>query len=364
MTKKTSGDLKDMWTKLTVSPSIACDMLLVALESGTTAMMWGKYGVGKTSVVYQLAEKLKSPSVPENKRFDSLITIIPSQMDIIDLKLPVPHKLDSGETISRFAFSEILPREGRHIIFVDEINTAPQSLQPTLYSLILEGRIGNYRLPDGCFRVAAGNREEDQCAAQPMSAALKDRLNLHMFVQPNKESWGVWAAQNKIRPEIQAWVQFSPISSLQGHLPGDPTGGCTPRSLEALSKTMDTLHKQGRAGSSTESLLLAGTIGQAAASEFEGFLEIYRSQISIEEIIKHPTKAEIPKETSLLYCVAFSLAEKMNLDNVDAIFKYLNRLPQTYTVIAIQNAHARDPKMWLGVPAIRDFVTKNLHVMY
>lgn len=361
---KKSADLKDMWTKLKVSPSEAHDMLLVALESGTTAMMWGNYGVGKTSVANQLFKTLSGSNVPVAKRFDSIITIIPSQIDIVDLKLPVPHKLESGEIISKFAFSEILPREGRHLIFVDEINTAPQSLQPTLYSLILEGKIGNYKLPDGCFRIGAGNREEDQCAAQPMAAALKDRLNLHMFVSPDKDSWGLWAARNKIRPEIQAWVQFSPHSSLTGHNPEDPTGGSTPRTLEALSKMMDTLDKQHKLRSKTESLLLAGTIGQAAASEFEGFLEIYRSQISLEEIIKNPTKAEVPQETSLLYCVAFSLAERMNLENVDAIFKYLNRLPQTYTVVAIQSAHQRDPKMWMSVPAIRDYVVKNLQVIF
>ena len=358
-----SADLKDFWTKLTVSPAMAHNMLLLALESGTTAMMWGNYGVGKTSVVYQLKETLKNPQLPPNQRFDGCVVINPSQTDIIDFKLPIPKKLDTGEMISQFAYSELLPREGRHIIFVDEINTAPQSLQPTLYSLILEGRIGNYKLPDGCFRVAAGNREEDQCAAQPMSNALKDRLNLHMFVQPDKDSWGAWANLNRIRPEIQAWVQFSPHSSLQGHQKDDPTGGCTPRSLEALSKTMDTLHNRRSFDPAMESRLITGTIGQAAASEFEGFLEIYRSQISLEEIIKSPTKAEIPKETSLLFCVAFSLAERMTVDNIDAVFKYLSRLPQSYTVLAIQTAMARNKEMCLRTPQIRDFITKNLHVI-
>lgn len=362
---KTSGDIKNVWSKLTVSPSVAQQLLLVALKANTTAMMWGKYGVGKTAIVYQLAKKLQNSQIPAEHRFEGCVVINPSQTDIIDFKLPYTQKIrDTEEVISRFAYSELLPRDGRWIIFVDEINTAPQSLQPTLYSLILEGRIGNYRLPDGCFRVAAGNREEDQCAAQPMSAALKDRLNLHMFVQPNKESWGKWAAENGIRPEIQAWVQFSPINSLQGHLPEDPTGGCTPRSLEALSKSMTSLHKHHKEDSTLESLLITGTIGQGAASEFAGFLEIYRSQISIEEIIKNPKKAKVPTETSLLYCIAFSLAEQMNLKTVKPIFQYLERLPPTYTVIAIENVRARDSNMFMNVPEIRDFIIKNLKVIY
>lgn len=364
MVKASSPDIKDFWTKLSVSPQEAYGLLHMAVESHTTAMMWGSYGVGKTSVVNQLANALKSEKVHPDRRFEGCITFNPSQTDIVDFKVPTVKACEkTGELLAHFAYNSQLPRKGKWILFVDEINTAPQSLQPTLYSLILEKRIGDFRLPDGCVCFAAGNREEDQCAAQPMSNALKDRMGIHMLVEPTSESWIPWAIKNRIRTDIQAWVSYCPGDSLRGHDKNDPTGGCTPRSLEALSKMMDTLERQNMLNTPMESIVMHGAIGQAAASTFAGFLKIYRSQISIDDIIKNPTKAAVPEALDRLYCVTYALAERMTPENAEQIFKYLYRLPPTYMVLAINTARHRDSRLWMGVPCIKDFVTKNINVM-
>lgn len=354
---------KDFWTKLTVTPSRAKRLLALCLESGTTAMMWGNYGVGKTSIVKELFNDLNK--LDESRRFNKLVMINPSQTDIIDFKVPHVREIrDTGEFISSFAFSDYLPHrnDGRCIIFVDEINTAPQSLQPTLYSLILEGRIGNYKLPDGCFRVAAGNREEDGCAAQPMSNALKDRLNLHMNVEPRRQCWGRWACQNGIREEIQAWVQFSPESSLKGHSADDPTGGCTPRSLEALSRQMDSLARHNLLDTEDEDIILTGTIGQAAGSEFKGFLKIYRSETNIDEILKNPTKAKLYTRGDLNFCIAYALANEMNEENIGTIFKYLERMEPTYMILCAYVAMEKDKGRWMNNKVMREFIRKNVQM--
>ncbi len=354
----TTKDVKNFWSKLTVDPGDAFKLLRIALESGTTAMMWGQYGVGKTSIVYQLADALMRIEDPL-RRFEGCKVINPSQSEILDFKLPYIDKLETGEKISRFAFTDQLPRSGRWVIFVDEINTAPMSLQPTLYSLILEKRIGNYHLPEGCFCVAAGNREEDQCAAQTMSAALKDRLNLHMFVVPSSKNWGVWAAKNGIRPEIQAWIQNSP-GALNGHDTKDPTGGCTPRALEALSKKMYALENNGELGTQLESLVINGTIGQGAASEFEGFLSLYRTKIDIETILKKPKVAPVPEKTDLLYCVTYALVDRLDDKTVSPIFEYLGRLPTTYSALVIKCLEQKGINITKYKEA-KDFLTKNVN---
>jgi MoxR-like ATPase len=43
------------------------------------------------------------------------------------------------------------------ILFLDELTAADQRLQISAYSLILDRRVGHYRLPDGWQVVAAGN---------------------------------------------------------------------------------------------------------------------------------------------------------------------------------------------------------------
>lgn len=366
-----STEIKDFWNALTVDTETAYELLLLSVEAGTTAMMWGQHGVGKTSIVHQLSRTLMDERIPEHSRFSGYITINPSQTDIIDFKLPYIKTEDTGEVLSCFAYSGILPRKGKWVIFVDEINTAPQSLQPALYSLILEGRIGDYRLPEGCVRLAAGNREEDQCAAQPMSAALKDRLNLHMFVVPTAPCWGRWAAKNGVRADLQAWVQSDPITSLRGHNPQDPTAGSSPRSIEALSKKLNVLDAKPFSAERKASLresLLYGTIGQGAASQLMGFLDMYHNQISLDEILKNPTGYKIPTgkdSISLTYCITYGLAERMNRDNIKDIFTFLGRIEPTYVRVALDLAIARkDSGISWNTPAVKElFKGELVHTM-
>lgn len=342
----------NVYSGITVDPMKAAKIIGTCIKAGTTAMMWGKWGVGKTSIAYQVVEKM-------NPYFDSCIVINPSQDDVIDFKLPYVDEITVDEkkyTASKFAVSERLPRKGRHLIFVDEINTATPAMQATLYSLILEGRIGSYKLPDGCIRIAAGNREEDGCAALPMSNALKDRLGVHMNIVPSEASWIKWATtRGNIVPEVVAFVRNMP-TVLEGHCSnesGDPTGGCTPRSLEALSKMI---------GAGTDEDILHnvanGIIGQGAGAEFVGFLDIYKNNVDIDEIIKKPEKAPVPKKMDVLYAITSALGAKMNKDNIENIVVYLKRMDRRYMLMAMNDAHNRDESIRTH-PAMAAFIREN-----
>lgn len=327
---------QNIYTGITVSPARSYHLLKKCVESNNTAMLWGKYGIGKTSIVYQLAHEMEG-------HFDSCIVINPSQDDVIDFKLPFIDTVNLGNethTISRFAVSERLPRSGRHLIFVDEINTAQPAMQATLYSLILEGRIGSYRLPPGCVRFAAGNRVEDKCAALPMSAALKDRLGLHMNVVPDEASWISWALKNNLVPQVIAFVRNNP-SVLEGHNEDDPCGGCTPRSLEMLSRFV-----QAGIDQDDKHLVANGTIGQGAGAEFVGFLDIFENQIDIEDIIKNPDSAAVPNNRiDLMYSIASALGSKINEDNIKSIMTYLERMGRRYMIMSMTDAWNRDKKI-------------------
>src|SRR3954452_17826981 len=57
----------------------------------------------------------------------------------------------------------VLPEDGRPFcLFLDELPSALPEVQKAFYSLLLERRLGEHRLPAGTWVVAAGNRAEDQ----------------------------------------------------------------------------------------------------------------------------------------------------------------------------------------------------------
>src|SRR5262245_40043918 len=57
-------------------------------------------------------------------------------------------------------------------LFLDELPAAPPDVQKAFYSLLLERRVGEYRLPRGTWVVAAGNRSEDRELVRALSRAL------------------------------------------------------------------------------------------------------------------------------------------------------------------------------------------------
>lgn len=47
------------------------------------------------------------------------------------------------------------------MLFLDELNVSSHEIQKEFYSLILEQRVGEYRLPQGSIAIGDGNRAKD-----------------------------------------------------------------------------------------------------------------------------------------------------------------------------------------------------------
>ncbi len=139
-----------------------------------STMIWGPPGIGKSSIVGQLAQA-------NNLAFTDVRL---SQLAPTDLRgLPVA---ENG--ISKWYPPEFLPRSGKGILFLDEINMAPPTMQGMAQQLILDRCVGSYSVPDGWFIWAAGNRKEDRASVFDMPAPLANRF-LHLQVEADFESF-------------------------------------------------------------------------------------------------------------------------------------------------------------------------------
>ena len=110
-------------------------------------MIWGAPGIGKSSIVQSIADKNNL----------TLIDLRISQLAPTDLRgIPVPSD-DSASWLP----PDFLPTSGKGILFLDEINMAPPAVQGIAQQLILDRKVGSYKVPDGWFIWSAGNRKED-----------------------------------------------------------------------------------------------------------------------------------------------------------------------------------------------------------
>ena len=243
-------------------------------------MVWGPAGVGKSSIVAQCAEA---------NGLD-FIDVRLSQLAPTDLRgLPVP-----DGAVSRWLPPEFLPTGGKGVLFLDELNMAPPTMQGVAQQLILDRKVGSYRLPDGWFVWAAGNRKEDRASVFEMPAPLANRF-LHLGVEADLASFTDFGIANGLHERIAAFLSFRPqlLHSMDVRRPAWPS----PRSWMMASRLL------------LAGLDIAPAIGEAAAGEFEAFTAVYASLPDLERILDGKAKSTVlPTEPSARYAMVLGLA--------------------------------------------------------
>lgn len=253
------------------------------LEHGVEAscMIWGAAGIGKSSVVNQVAQKQGL----------GFIDLRLSQLAPTDLRgLPIP---EAG--ITRWAPPEFLPREGEGVLFLDEINMAPPAMQGVAQQLILDRRIGNYTVPEGWFIWAAGNRKEDRASVFDMPAPLANRF-IHLEVEADLDDFRRYALGRGFTPHLIAFLAFRQ-ELLHRHNPTEMAWP-SPRSWE-MANALE------RAGLSIEP-----AVGVVAASEYAAYLEVTENIPDVVAILGGKLTIPFPEEVSLRYATVISLVAR------------------------------------------------------
>ena len=273
-------------------PSHVCEALHYLVRIRQPVFLWGPPGVGKSRLVADVARR-------QGRKLYDLRAVL---LDPVDLR-GLPRISDEG--ITSWCVPEFLPHpqdteEG--ILFLDELNAAPPLVQAACYQLILDRRVGQYRLPDGWAVVAAGNRESDRAVTYRMPSALANRM-VHLDVECHIDDWLDWARDNGIREEIQAFLRFRPRLLHDFDPRSSDRAFASPRSWEFASRILDAAPD-----GPLEEELLAGTIGQAAAVELSGFLREWRHLPSVESVLSDPEEAPVPADPASLYALCEALA--------------------------------------------------------
>jgi hypothetical protein len=128
-------------------------------------------------------------------------------------------------------------------LFLDELPAAPPEVQKAFYSLLLERRVGEYRLPRGTWVVSAGNRSEDRALVRSLSSALINRVFI-LPVRVDVSEWVAWAERAGVRADVRGFIQTIP-RALQRPVPPDPVPFSTPRSWAQLSRDLDHAERGG-----------------------------------------------------------------------------------------------------------------------
>lgn len=151
-------------------------------------------------------------------------------------------------------------------LFLDELPACAPDVQKAFYSLLLERRLGEHKLPEGTWVVAAGNRMEDRALVRAMSSALVNRVTI-LNIRVDIKEWLIWAKGAGVRSEILAFITFMP-EALMRPVPGEPVPFSTPRAWASVSEALDMAEAAGLLTPEIRRALVFGRVSAPDAAVF------------------------------------------------------------------------------------------------
>ena len=290
MVKTTTTDSR------TVRPSDVMVEVLACIKAKRPVMLWGPPGIGKSEIIEQIGKNT-------NRGVIDLRLLL---LEPTDLR-GIPY-FNSKENNMDWAPPVDLPSDPKDtsILFLDEINAAPQSVQAAAYQLILNRRIGTYKLPDGVSIVAAGNRESDRGVTYRMPSPLANRM-LHIEMAVNFEDWQMWATKHDIHPDVVGYLTFAKNDLYDFDPRSSSRAFATPRSWSFVSDMLVDNDLQG----SQLTDIITGAVGEGLAVKFNAHREVAGKLPNPTDILTGKVKKLDTKEVSAMYSLITSLCYEL-----------------------------------------------------
>jgi len=300
-TEKPTGTMTD---KISGGYNSTIQLVRECLRADIVPFVWGPPGVGKTTMMAQLAEELKLPLVMQ---------ILSHQADPADLlggKIPGFLEGKDGKKVPVLQdcvpdwFKLYYEKNEPILLFLDEVPNSPATATTILNSIMLERRIGSYKLPVGTKVACAGNRLEDQCMVYPLSAALQQRV-AHVELAADVGDFSLYAKKKGFEPQIPAFINWKGMAALITH------EGTYPRVCPRVWEMADKMLKTVGISHKNITSYLGTIIGLKMAVDFKVFLDVWHN-VNIEALFSGDMPDFRGMDESTKYATSFAIANEVN----------------------------------------------------
>lgn len=306
---------------LTITSVQARKAILKAFNSNRPVFLWGPPGIGKSEVVAEVAEELGG----------LVIDLRMAQMEPTDIRgIPFFNKeinrMDWASPVD-LPDEELASQYPIVVLFLDEMNSAPPAVQAAGYQLILNRRVGKYKLPDNVRIVAAGNRDSDKGVTYRMPMPLANRF-VHIEMRPDFTAWQNWAVNKGIHKDVVGYLSFAKQDIYDFDSKSSSRAFATPRSWVFVSDLLadedtdnDTLFN-----------LVAGAVGEGLAVKFMAHRKISGKMPEPSDILSGKVKDLAVKEVSAMYSLTVSMCYELKdaLDNKKVDNKEFHKMADNF----------------------------------
>jgi len=313
---------------LTITSVQARKSILKAFRKQRPVFLWGPPGIGKSEVVSEITEELGG----------LMIDLRMSQMEPTDIRgIPYFNK-DTGKM--DWAPPVDLPDEETAaeypivVLFFDEMNSAPPAVMAAAYQLVLNRRVGKYKLPANVVMIAAGNRDSDKGVTYRMPKPLANRF-VHLEMRPDFTSWQTWAVNNGIHKDVVGYLSFAKQDMYENDSKSSSHAFATPRSWVFVSELLEDEDTD----NDTLLNLTAGAVGEGLARKFMAHRSFNGKLPEPVDILSGKVKDLAVKEVSAMYSLTISMCYELKdaLDNKIASSKKFHEMADNFFAYMMNN---------------------------
>ena len=297
-------------------------VLIVCIQAREPVILWGSPGQGKTSVIKQIAHD-------QNRILEIILASIREPQDFAGLPM-----LSNGvATIMPPDWAKKLADNGNGILFTDEVNTAPPSVQAALLRVCLDKVAGDCHLGEMTSIVAAANPPELAADGWDLAPPLANRfchLNWDLPSEVVRDglagNWVSYAVPEPSKSRLNDAL-IAERSILAGFLSSRPElttvlpksaveqgrAFPTPRSWEMVAKLSARITACDL-DSGVRRIAVMGCVGPGASAEYIS----YRENIDLpqpEAILSDVKNLKLPKRMDKVYVIGASLMSAIRHTN-------------------------------------------------
>lgn len=276
------------------------------IRSRKPIMGHGRHGIGKSEVVYQLADKLTplmSDGFAEQWGADYIFPVVerrvsqmPDTGDIVGV--PEVAEKDSLGRVTNMASMEWFAVACNQpcILFFDEADRGSQDVRQAIMELTDSRKIAGKTLHPDTIVIAMVNGGAHDTGnvyqVNEMDAAELDRW-WHVDLEPSVEDWTGWATDAGVSPVIVDFIKAQPRFLEQKEPAGPHEVTPSRRSWAHLNKCIALAANEGTDYlESTDGVcpldlvfIARGFVGESAATAFRDFAGKYNNRVSVEDVL-------------------------------------------------------------------------------